>query len=183
MDYAPGFPLRATGPMFKGTKAEARAKTDEKKQQRRDYEDKNKTKVRKDDDWTCRFPRCACVKKRTHPDVAHDEHKAMGGDPLMQRSGVHNLICLCPARHKESRLSLHAGTIRMEYLQSIGTRGAVRWWVDATAIDTPIAKRQRGDERWVVVGTEELTTDKPRRWVPFTKDQAALLERIAELSA
>lgn len=168
---------------FKATKTEVRAKKAEKKEAVVDYEAKNKTKVRKDDDYACRFPRCICVKKRTHPDVAHDVHKAMGGDPSKIRSDVANLICLCPARHRESRLSLHAGTVRMEYLTELGTRGAVRWWVDATAVELSIGKRQPGDERWVVVGTEEIAEKKPRRWLPFTREQGELLERIAELQA
>lgn len=167
----------------KATKTEVRAIKAKDKQDVVSYEARNKTTVRKDDDYACRFPRCSCLLKRIHPDVAHDVHKGIGGDPLKQRSGIQNLICLCPARHKESRLSLHAGTIRMEYLTELGTRGAVRWWVDATAVDTSIGSRQAGDERWVVVGTEEIAEKKPRRWVPFTKAQGALLAQIAELNA
>lgn len=184
IEYEPGvFPLRAKGTMFKGTKTEARAAVDKRKTDKADYEDRNKTKVRKDDNYTCRFPRCGCVRKRTHPDVAHDEHKAMGGDPLKQRSETGNLVCLCPPRHRESRVSLHAGTIRMEFLTELGTRGAIRWWVDATAVEKAIAHRQQGDERWVVVATEEVTEDKPRRLLPLSKEQGALLEQIAELKA
>lgn len=183
-EYVPGvFPLRAKGAIVKATKTESRAAVAKEKADTVTYEGKNKTKVRKDDDYMCRFPRCGCLKKRTHPDVAHDKHKQMGGDPLKQRSDVANLICLCPARHLESRLSLHAGTIRMEYLTDLGTRGAIRWWVDATAVEKSTAHRQPGDERWVVVATEEITEEKPRRLLPLSKEQGALLEQIAELHA
>ena len=175
--------ITSTRTMFKETKAESDAARRKRKRAVIDYEDRNKSAVRKDDNWTCRFPRCRCTRQRIAVEVAHVEHKQMGGDPAMIRSEVGNLICLCPARHRESRVSLHAGTVRLEFLTDLGTRGAVRWWVDITAIDRGIASRQSGDERWFPVGEDEVTSEKPRRLHPPTAIQGALLEQIAEMEA
>jgi hypothetical protein len=182
MDYE-GFPARATTTMFKGSKSEVRAEKEAKKKSVQNYEDRNKTAVRKDDGYMCRFPRCSCHAKRTEPEVAHWKHKGAGGDPGKQRSEPENLICLCPPRHRESRVSLHAGTVRLEYLTEYGARGAVRWWVDITAITTPISRRQPGDEKWRVLAEEEVEKTKPRRLLALTKAQGAFLELLAEMEA
>lgn len=179
--FVPGvFPLRAAGPMFKGTKTESRAKVEEKRQSVKSNESGNKTKARQRDDYRCRFPRCGCHARRQHPEVAHCRHKGAGGDPLKLRSTVGNLICLCPDRHQNSRVSFHTGSLKVEPLtRGVGTNGPVRWWVDATAVEKPIGKRQAGDERWVVVAEE----DRIGVLKPVNKKQAALLEAIAELKA
>jgi hypothetical protein len=164
---------------FKPSKFEAQVAKEKTKTDRVDKESANKSKARKRDGWMCRFPRCFCHVKRLHPEVCHLDHKGSGGDPSGEKSKMHLLICLCQPRHRTSRLSLHAVTLRVEALSAAGMNGPVRWWVDATAIDTPISRRQSGDEQWVVVASESDV----RVLEPLTADQGALLERIAEMEA
>lgn len=167
-----------TEPHFKPTKAEARAERDDQKQSVKDKEDRHKSAARKRDGWMCRFPRCGCHRRRLHPEVAHSTSKGMGGDHGTL-SHVYQMICLCKDRHQDSRISLHKGTLRMEFLTTKGTNGPVRWWVDVTAIDTSAARRRSGDEHWVAVASESDV----RVLEPLTPEQGALLERIAELAA
>lgn len=175
MDRQPDvFPVRAVGSMFKGTKAEARADRQASKDEIKDKEDRNKSAARKRDGWMCRFPRCGCHQKRLHPEAAHVESKRMGGDHG-NRSHRSNLICLCRGRHRESVISLHAGTLRCEPLTVKGTDAKVRWWVNAAVLGDRFAK----EPRWVVVATET----RPTFIEPLTKEQGAILEQIAELNA
>lgn len=162
------------GAFFKGSKAEARADREMAKQQIRDKEDRNKSAARKRDGWMCRFPRCSCHKARLHPEVAHVESKKMGGDHG-ERSTTANLICLCRGRHRESRISLHAGTLRCELLTVKGANAKVRWWVNVAVLDDPFARAPT----WVVVATET----RPSYIEPLTPEQGALIERIAELKS
>jgi hypothetical protein len=168
--------VRATGPMWKGTKEEARAERDREKQSVKDKEDRNKTLARKRDQSMCRFPRCACHQKRLVPEVAHVAPKSAGGDHGL-RSGTDNLICLCRLRHRESRISIHAGTLRVEALSVDGMNGPVRWWVNVAILDNPFAKLEDAD--WQCVAEESSV----RVLKPPTADQGALLERIKELAA
>jgi hypothetical protein len=159
---------------FKPTKAEARAERQAAKDAIVEKESRNKSYARKRDGWMCRFPRCGCHAKRLHPEVAHIEDKKMGGDHG-ERSTAVNLICLCPGRHRESLISLHAGTLRCEVLTVKGANAKVRWWVNAAVLDDRHAKVAR----WVVVATET----RPGYIEPLTKEQGELLTRIAELQA
>jgi hypothetical protein len=177
--YVPDtFPMRFAGSQFKGTKAEARAEKEEKKQGIADKEDRNKTAARRRDGWMCRFPRCVCHVKRLHPEVAHTHSKGAGGDHGT-RSHHSLLICLCPLRHRESRVSFHYETMKAEPLTEKGMDGPVRWLVDITAITVPQSCRQAGDEDWQVVATES----RVRVLEPLTKQQAGWLEAIAGLTA
>jgi hypothetical protein len=164
---------------FKPTKAEARAVVQKKKDAVTEYEDRNKTAARKRDGWVCRFPRCGCHAKRLSAEAAHvDGDKGMGGDHG-ERSHVSQLLMLCPSRHRESRISLHFKTLRIEFLTPDKANGPVRWWLDLTALTKSHAERTAGDESWVVLATEE----RPRILLPLTKEQGGWLEQIAELGA
>jgi hypothetical protein len=176
MSYEPNaFPVRATSSMFKPSKAESRAERDEKKQAVKDKEDRNKSGARKRDDWMCRFPRCSCHSKRLHPEVAHaDGDKGSGGDHGT-KSHRSQLVCLCPGRHRESRISLHRKTLRIEWLTEDKADGAIRWWVNVAVLDDPLATVPV----WVVVASES----RPRVLEPLSKEQGALLERIAEMAS
>lgn len=174
----PTFPARFTEPQFKGTKAEARAGRESSKRTTRDTEDRNKTAARRRDGWMCRFPRCGCHAKRLHPEACHvDGEKGMGGDHGT-KSHVSQLLCLCGNRHRESRISLHFKTLRIEFLTEKKANGPVRWWLDVTALTKPASQRVSGDERWAVLATESA----PRILEPLSHEQGAWLEQIAELA-
>lgn len=164
-------------PQPKPTKMQSRVQKADTKQSRVEHEDRNKTKARKRDGWMCRFPRCVCHRLRLHPEVAHTVNKAMGGNPDGEKSDVSKLICLCPPRHQESRISLHRGTLKVETLTAKGTNGPVRWLVDVAALEASSA--QNAPAQWVIVATETAV----RVLEPLTHQQGALLERIAELPA
>lgn len=162
----------------KPSKFASRLEREAGKQEVRDKEDRNKTAARKRDGWMCRFPRCVCHSLRLHPEVAHLVAKGMGGDHG-HRSHVSNLMCLCPARHQDSRISLHANTLRIEPLTHHGTNGPVMWMLDLTAVFKGAHQRRSGDEQWVVLAVEEA----PRVLAPLTHQQGIWLEQIAELAA
>lgn len=174
-DISPDGRAVATGPMWKTSKEEARAERDGKKQAVKDKEDRNKTRARKRDGSMCRFPRCACLAKRLHPEVAHIEPKGMGGDHG-ERSDLWNLICLCKLRHQDSRISIHAGTLRLEALSVNGTSGPVRWWANVAVLDNPHATPDQAD--WQCVAEET----RLRVLKPPTHQQGEWLRRIQELS-
>lgn len=161
---------------FKPSRMEARIEREADKARVRDGEDRNKAAARRRDGWMCRFPRCVCHRPqlRLHPEVAHVVSKGMGGDHGT-RSAVAGLICLCPPRHRESRISLHRGTLKVEALTDRGMNGPVCWLANVAVLDEPFSSK----EQWVVVARES----QPRVLEPLTKEQGALLERIAELAA
>ena len=162
-------------PHFKTSKAAARAARDAEKQDVKDKEDRNKSMARRRDGWQCRFPRCACHRLRLHPEVAHcDGDKGMGGDHGT-KSHVSQLICLCRARHRESRISLHRKTLRIEFLTPEKADGPVKWWVDIAMLADPYDQRPA----WVVLGYETAV----HVLAPLTTEQGQLLKRIADLQA
>lgn len=149
------------------------------KKEIREKEDRQKTLARKRDGWTCRFPRCICHSLRLHPEAAHvDGDKGIGGDHGV-RSHHSQLLLLCAARHKESRISLHAQTLRIEFLTSKKANGPVRWWLDYTALSKSASQRVTGDAKWVVLAVES----QPRVLDPLTERQGEWLDRIRELHA
>lgn len=171
------FPRTWTTPQFKPSKFEARMGREAIKKEIRDKEDRNKTLARKRDGWMCRFPRCVCHSLRLHPEAAHvDGDKGMGGDHG-ERSHYSQLLCLCPPRHKESRISLHQQTLRIEFLTSKKANGPIRWWLDYTALTKSNAERRSGDAKWVVLAEES----QPRILEPLTARQGDWLDRIREL--
>lgn len=83
--------------------------------------------VRELDGYRCRWPEC-----ETNPEtaagaleVAHHEPEGRGGDPLLARYCVENLILLCHSHHRGDARSIHSGYARMEPLSEHGMRGAV----------------------------------------------------------
>lgn len=162
----------------KGTKHEARMKVESARQEIRDKEDRHKSAARKRDGWVCRFPRCVCHRLRLAPEVHHVIPKGFGGDHGTVSTSEY-LVCLCRPRHRESRVSFHFGAIQIEALTPAGMNGAIRWWIDITAIFRPLAQRQPGDEQWFLVAEEESV----RVLKPLTRQQGDVLERIAELAA
>lgn len=89
-------------------------------------EDAIMRQVRREDRY-CRFPECGCGKMKLGLDVAHLEHRGMGGNPKLDRTTPAGLILLCRARHRAHKFALDKKTIRCEPLTDMGSRGPVRW--------------------------------------------------------
>jgi hypothetical protein len=162
-----------SGPQWKPSKLATRVAVRRTRAARSDHETRNKTQVRKRD-GRCRFPCCVCRDWRVTPHVAHLTHKGAGGNPRRDRSAANRMIALCPPRHRESRISLDRGTLKIQPLTKAGTDGPCRWSVDVTALDL-----RSGKATWVVVGTEFARGV----FEPFTAEQIAILDRIAALQA
>lgn len=170
------WPPRLKSPDWREPREEAQAERRRAKKKIVDKEAQHKSMARKRDGWVCRFPRCSCHALRTAPEVAHvDGDKGMGGDHG-NLSRVHQLMCLCPNRHKvHSRISLHSGTLRIEFLSAAKANGPVRWWVDVAKIADPHTR----EADWQCVAEES----QPRVLKPLTHEQGEWLRRIAELAA
>lgn len=94
-------------------------------------EDDNKAAVRRRDKG-CRFPLCGCRKiglaLKARPEVSHDKHKGMGGNPAGDRSAAALMIHLCLHRHQDGIFSRHKGTLRNRYLdQDRANAGPIAW--------------------------------------------------------
>jgi len=75
-------------------------------------------------DRVCRFP----GGNHAWPlEVAHLQHKGMGGNPAGDRSVPEKMILLCRGHHQSGPVSLHRGTLKVEPLTDAGTNGEVRF--------------------------------------------------------
>ena len=82
----------------KPTRGTTLVKARDKQAKRRTAEDKEMRKARKRDNG-CRFPGCDCKKKNLRIDVCHEKHRAMGGNPKLDRTTTDQLISFCLVRH------------------------------------------------------------------------------------
>jgi len=164
-----------TKPLWKPMRGTAKREREDRRDGVKSHEAKNKTAARKGDDYACRFPRCFCHRQKIAPAVAHLDHKGMGGNPAGDRSDDRLLICLCPARHRESRISLDAGSMKVRPLTKLGTRGRCEFYVDLNALDKVPAAPKR--PRWFLVATER----ELHIFEMFSREQALILDRISEI--
>ena len=88
------------------TTKKARAR---KRRKNDDHERAEKAAVRKRDDNRCRVPICSTP--FTLIEVAHLEHKGMGGDPKQIRTQRQKMLCLCMRHHRVGPISLDRGTL------------------------------------------------------------------------
>lgn len=158
----------------------SRASRDREKRERRRkriaYERDNKAAVRRRDRG-CRFPLCGCSELRLRDEVAHLEHKQMGGDPGLHRSGAPGMIRLCYHRHRLGRVSLHAGTLRVVALTMAGTDGPVAFQVDRDFVPEQWFGPGGYVEPWVELARETA----PGILAPLTEAQRAYLEQLAHM--
>ncbi len=143
-----------------------------------------KQHVRKRDRF-CRFPRCGCRKLvlglKVYPEVSHDKHKAMGGNPTGDRSTAAGMIQLCRHRHQDGHFSRHKGTLRVRALTAKGNNGPIAWDIDMAACDRLGRRGLRGinteAERWRELARETAV----QVWAPFNEWQATVLDALAEM--
>lgn len=154
----------------------------------------NKATVRRRDRG-CRFPLCGCKKLglrlEARPEVSHDKHKAMGGNPAGDRSVPELMVQLCVHRHQDGFISRHKGTMRAVYLDSVrGYNGPVSWqvsreWmlegfkrIEPTAASCELTERVMWVEaEWITLAHER----RPGVLEPLHDWQRELLALLAEM--
>ena len=140
--------------------------------ERKRLEDRHKAIVRKRDK-RCRFPLCGCQRYKLACEVGHLVHKGMGGNPAGDRSTPSGMVYLCQHRHRRSRISIHAGTLRIEPLTDRGADGPLKWAVDGTSLPERV-----GTSGWVEVGRETAVGVL----VPVSRSQRAILTELAKMT-
>lgn len=100
------------------------------------------------EDMYCRIPECAC-RRFVDTEVAHVEHRGAGGNPDASRSDPSKMVLVCRPRHKGSKISIDAGTLRPVPLTADGTRGALLWQIDRRALTMSMAQLGAGEPEWV----------------------------------
>lgn len=146
----------------------------------KNLEESAKREVRRRDRG-CRFPLCGCrrlgLQLMTQPEVSHDRHKGMGGNPAGDRSTPEGLIQLCKHRHQDAPISRHKGTLRIVAINKrLGFKGPVRFDVDVSVW----SRRASPDflrPHWRTVARE----DAPGHIGVLSEWQQRTLERLAEM--
>ncbi len=103
-------------------KAEKRRRLD-----RQNHETTEKRKVRRRDNYRCRFPLCGCDRLKLGLEASHGQHKGMGGDPKGTRTRADDMVLLCVHRHQSGSYAVHKGTLRWRYLTPEKANGAIAW--------------------------------------------------------
>jgi hypothetical protein len=116
-------------------------------------------------DKVCRFPLCGCRRLGLRLEVAHDEHKGMGGNPAGNRNVPENLVLMCIHRHQFGGISFHKGTLRADFLTARGFDGPVKWFVNLER------------DRWTEVAREV----SPGILEALAEKQRGLLEALAAM--
>ena len=92
------------------------------------HERAEKAKVRLRDDNRCRYRDCADPFNRV--EVAHLQHKGMGGNPKGDRSMANQMLCLCRYHHRDPEWSYDSGELLITPKdKQLGTDGEcdLRW--------------------------------------------------------
>lgn len=179
--------MASVTPMWKTSRtARVKAKLKDKLRIQAD-EKKNKAQVRRRDRG-CRFPMCGCrklgLKLDARPEVSHDRHKGMGGNPAGDRSLPELMVQLCVHRHQDGPISRHKGTMRAVYLTAEGYNGPVAWEIDIAmyAYLVAVQNGQRGPSvPKAPVWREVARERKVGVLEPLTADQHETLDILAEM--
>lgn len=121
----PGIGSKACPKPPKGSHRLAQLKV---RRERIQAEERVKEIVRRRDGFRCRVPECTYRRAGIALHVAHLEDKGMGGDPNLDRTQRHKLICLCYLHH-QGEISVHQKTLRVEPDTELGTDGPCAFWV------------------------------------------------------
>lgn len=172
-------PKPFTGTLFKTGRTKIRKDRVRTRLDRVNAENLNKGKVRRRDRG-CRFPLCGCRRFKvplcTEPEVSHNRHKGMGGNPAGDRSLPEEMLQLCKHRHQDGRISRHAGTMRARPLRARdGFNGPAEFQIDTSALDG--TRGRTGSQHWRTVATEL----RPGVLGPLTDWQRETLELLAEM--
>jgi hypothetical protein len=137
-----------------------------------------KTAVRRRD-RRCRFPFCGCQRLGLRLEVAHADHKGMGGNPEGDRSTPDRMILLCTHRHQDGAVSLHKGTLWAKPLTPAGYDGPVAWYVDADTLFAGMYRYVAKAARWAEVGRERAVGVLEEGLL--TPQQRRILEKLGEM--
>lgn len=171
------WPPAWTGSNFKQPGGRTKITLERRKEQedvdRKEEKEKRDVRTR---DRGCRFPLCGCRKKRLPLEVSHSTHKGTNARATRILLSVAALMVqLCKWRHQDGAVSIHHKTMRHVFLTPAKFNGPIAWEIQAKLV--------RGDlvvgGRWVEVAREASVGV----WLPFTEQQRALLEQLAEMEA
>lgn len=171
----------AHGPLWKTPRVVSKARRLQDARDRRTAEDRNKQEVRRRDK-RCRFPLCGCLAMKwaplASPEVSHNVHKGIGGDPSGQRSLANRMVLMCHHRHQDGYISRHKGTLRAAYLTDKRAAGPIAWQIRAVelraicrAAGVPMPHTRR---EWVTVARERAINDF-EQLAPWQEDVLKLL--------
>lgn len=118
------------GPLAKDAKGTALVERRLKRRALDAHEKAEKRAVMVRDHQACRWPHCEFRTMRIPIEVAHLQHKSMGGNPANDRSERHLMLALCRLHHQGAR-SLHSGDLRVEPLTHLGTEGRLAFYTRA----------------------------------------------------
>lgn len=165
-------------PNFK-KKGAAKAERRARRAKAKASEKENKDTVR-ERDRRCRFPFCGCKRFGLAKHVAHLQHKGMGGNPAMNRSGDAGMILVCSARHRENKFSMDQGTIEPRALSTDGMNGPVSWHVRVA--DLPEKYRPAGWDETVSDPWFEVARERGiGTYETVTSEQRAILAYLSSM--
>lgn len=104
------------------------------KADRQAREKKAMADVRKRDKG-CRFPLCRCRRVGIRLEVAHTDHRGMGGNPAGDRTDPATMVQLCAWRHTQGVFALDKGTLRWVPMSTLGANGSIQWQIDKALVD------------------------------------------------
>ncbi len=109
-------------------------------------------------------------------EVAHGEHRGMGGNPSLSRTTRKTMLLLSRRRHKEHKFSVDQKSLKWEALTDDGTDGPIRWWIDVERLPEDFRAKWMlmPLDGWLLLATESA----PHVWIPFTAEQQAILDLI-----
>lgn len=140
-------------------------------------ERRHKAQVRLRDRY-CRMPLCGCWRFRLSLHVSHQQHKGMGGNPKGDRSHPDRMLLVCGPRHRENRISIDNHTLRWREIgRDVDGHVLVAWDVDRHALAHRLGALLVHQPDWFEVARESAL----HRFEPFTPEQRAVLERLAEM--
>ena len=131
-------------------------------------------------DGHCRFLFCPCRIYGAMPQVSHQKHRGMGGNPSLDRTDRRTMLLLCPWRHTGSRLSNdQRGISWVPISPDKGAEGPVIWILDTAALPNDdahfwIRRMARGDGT-VIIAAEI----QPHEYYPI-QDAFPLTWRLIE---
>lgn len=166
------------GPLPKPSSTGRKKREHETKTARLTRESAAKGAVRRRD-RRCRFPLCGCKKLRLRLEVAHADHKGMGGNPAGDRSTADRMILLCTHRHQDGQVSLHKGTLWARPLTLAGYDGPVAWLIDADTLFAGMYRYVARSARWAEVGVERAVGVLDE--AALTSQQRRVLEQLGEM--
>jgi hypothetical protein len=172
VDESPVWPPRHVGPLKKPSASKRKADRLKQRRQVAQQERDNKMQAKKRDGYKCRFPLCGCGRLQLPVESSHwRQHKGMGGDCLGVRSGVEDLITICSHRHREGRIAIDKGTLRVLALTPAGANGPVEWWMDVKAY------AGEPGQQWVRIAKEE----RPGALEVLTLEASLVLQGLARM--